>query len=78
MSELVQGCHVHICNPLLPLFPLSSTPLPLSSTCCPLLRLPEPHAPSIMELLWYVLQFLSCRKEDGVQSESLVAHPGSS
>ena len=62
-SELVQGCHVHICNPLLPLFPpspplpLSSpSPLPhpptLSSTCCPLLRLPEPHAPSIMELLW--------------------------
>ena len=53
MSELVQGCHAHMCNPLLPLFPLlssSPSPLPhpptLSSTCCPLLRLPEPCVPS--------------------------------
>ena len=40
MSELVQGCHAHICNPLHPLFPLSSTPPPLLSFS------PPPSSPS--------------------------------
>ena len=64
-------------SPPLPSPPLSSPPLTLSSTCYPLLRLPEPQVPlwnSCGVMVPWVCPVLSQGKEDGViiQPESLV------